>query len=108
MNTTTIDPVDTFLSDSEGKTMLEQMILQKAERLEYLEQKGAKILASNDYPGVKGKIRPYFLEKVANLKHGQEIKEIERDLRNMCYWLNKSQNKIPKKNRMGKDVSARD
>jgi len=90
-----IDPNKIFLSERTGKEMLKDMILMKSERLDILEKNREIFLKSDAYPDVKERIRPYFLEKVAELKFGQEMAEIERDLRNMCFILNKSENKIP-------------
>ena len=90
-----IDPNEIFLSEWTGKEMLKDMIFQKSERLDVLEKEREIFLELKVYPNLGADIRPYFLEKVAELKFGTEIAEIERDLQNMCYTLNKSQNKIP-------------
>ena len=88
-----IDPEKIFLSDFSGREMLKEMIYQKAKDYGELLKERKKFLESDVFSEVNDEIRPYFLEKVAELKF--PISEIERDLRNMCFTLNKSETKIP-------------
>jgi hypothetical protein len=84
-----------LLSDLDGKSMLKEMIFQKSLCLEELEETQKVFLESDAYSIVEPCIRPYFLKKVAGLRFGDEIIQIERNLKNMCFQLNKSENKIP-------------
>lgn len=91
-NTTTFDPIPDFLNDAEGIGMLESMILVKHEDLLRVEQEEKNFLASNAYPELE-EIRPYFLQKVAELKFGKEKSQIQKELDNMCHWFWKVSNK---------------
>ncbi len=97
MKSSNIDCSNLFLSSSEGKEMLKDMIFMKADRLEEIKEGRESFLKSGLYPNIQGEIRPYFMQKVFDeLREGKEVQGIERDLSNMCYALRKSQNRIPK------------
>ena len=97
MNKFKIDPIQIFLSDPGGISMLKDMILQKDNRQDEVQEMRKRFLKSDAYPEVQGEIRPYFLVKVFDMiLEGKEIPEIKRDLSNMCYILRKAQNRIPK------------
>lgn len=90
-----INPIPVFLSDNRDRMMLKQMIQHKAERYEAIVKARTSFIESAVYPDVQGGIRPYFITKIFDeLKDGREIPDLERELRNMCYWLNKSENRI--------------
>jgi len=75
-----------ILDDPEGISMLEDMILQKSKRRQKIMEKHGNYLQGNPYPELQDKeIYPYFKEKVADLYWGEELRGIERDLRNMCW-----------------------
>ena len=75
---------------------LKYMILLKADRMDDVSNEYDSYLESSIYPELHSSIRPYFLEKVAELKYGQEMKDTEKELSNMCWHLRKSQGRIPK------------
>ena len=90
-----IDPTSIFLNDKDGLEMLKSMIIAKANRLDFLEDEFNEALNAEAYPEVTGDIRPYFLEKVAELSYGIEISQLEKELRNMCYTIGKAEHKFP-------------
>lgn len=85
------DSIPVFLSDPSNKQALKDMIAQKARFLDALCVLKEAVLDSDEYLYLREDIRPYFLEKLAEMRYGDEIKATERELRNMRYQLRKSQ-----------------
>ncbi len=86
-----INPIPIFLNDSFGIKMLETAIVEKNKHRKELLNEKEVIKNSNLYPEVEGEIRPYFLEKVWEVKFGNEVKRLEKELRNLTYWYRKAQ-----------------
>lgn len=89
-----VDPIPIFLNDSGGIKMLEEMILGKSSDHSHLEKKKHEIVNSDLYSNVQGEIRAYFLERVFNVKYGNEFESLERELRNLTYIYRKATNPV--------------
>lgn len=96
MGNTKIDPVPIFLSDESGISMLKFMLSRKRKQAAFLQKKIESYLKSDFYPEVNTEIRPYFLEKVAELKYGNELKQVEKEIRNINFQLYRATRKNDK------------
>ena len=94
----TITSIEVFLQEKSGIEMLKNMIQLKANRYDYISGKYNAYLESSNFSELHSGIRPYFLEKVADLEYGQELRNIENELSKMCWTLRKSQGRIYKHN----------
>lgn len=87
----------TLLEDKELRDILKSSIIEKMNRYEHLQTQRENFLLQNKH-ALSDDFGKYFLEQVFDrMLHGQEVKQIEKDLANMCYDLRCSQGKTHSK-----------
>lgn len=86
-----------ILEDQEGRDFLRSIILEKHKRYEEICVIKEEFLRFNRFHECD-EFGRWFLERIFNsILEGRELSQIEKDLTSMCFYLNRSEGKLPKR-----------